>query len=65
MLIPALLCDRCKSTRHVRADIDYEPDLLRDAAQHGWHVQNAVKDHTYGRAVCPHCQFAGYAKDWA
>jgi hypothetical protein len=65
MLIPALLCDRCRSTRHSRADIDYEADLLRDAVRHGWHVQNTVKDHTYGQAVCPHCRQADDRKDWA
>lgn len=64
MLIPALLCDRCYTFRHVRGDID-ETDLLRDAIQHGWHVQNTAKDHTYGRAMCPLCRQSDDRKDWA
>lgn len=65
MLIPALLCDRCRATRHSRADIDDERDLMCDAEQHGWHVQRTVKDHTYGRAVCPLCRQTDDRKDWA
>lgn len=64
MLIPALLCNSCP-TAHIRPDIDNPRELMRDAVQHGWHVQNTVTDHTYGRAVCPHCRLAGHGKDWA
>lgn len=65
MLIPALLCDRCRTTVHVRPDVDYEPDLLRDALEHGWHVQHTAKDHTWGRALCPACRKTDDRKDWA
>ena len=65
MLIPALRCDRCEVTTHVRdgEGFDDARDLMRDAVQNGWHVQHTVTDHTYGRAVCPSCRAAGYGKD--
>jgi hypothetical protein len=68
MLIPALLCDRCRDNVLVRTantDSDDERELMRDAERCGWHVQRNVKDYTYGRAVCPLCRQADDRKDWA
>lgn len=65
MLIPALLCDRCHETRHTRATIDDGRALMHDAVKNGWLVQHIATDHTYGRAVCPHCRAAGCGRSWS
>lgn len=67
MLIVALRCDRCEDTTHIPADetLTDAREVMHDAVKNDWLVQHTATDHTYGRAVCPLCQMAGYGKDWA